>query len=199
MLQSIFPLAGTHAIILWLVRLKILVTQKIDPGSPACPWSRGRRSALTKYLCDQQQSAPPSPRRHTSSHPRLCICSLVCLTPQNIWPVSVEIVALHPDAVCPLTLPCINQLCACFRSQGEGRGMVSLLSWSWEKPASHVVLADLFWYLRFLPQGVIAFAAWEPELLRMNAPSVLWRNSLWEKKLLFYWSIERCGFCHGLA
>lgn len=43
---------------------------------------------------------------------------------------------------------------------------------------------DLFWYLRVMPQGVIASADWKPELLRMNAPSVVWRNSFNEKKAL---------------
>ena len=72
------------------------------------PWSRGRQSALTKYPCDQQRPAPPSSCRHTS-HPRLGICSSVCLTPQDIWPVSVEIVAQHPNTVCPLMFLCSNQ------------------------------------------------------------------------------------------
>ena len=43
---------------------------------------------------------------------------------------------------------------------------------------------DLFWYLRVMPQGATASADWEPELLRMNAPSMLWRNSFSEKKAL---------------
>lgn len=82
--------------------------------------------------------------------------------------------------------------------QITGWRMVSLLSWSWEEPAQgHVLTCFGTWgschkVLQPLQTGSLSYWGWMHLLCFGETASV-------RRKLLFYWSIERCWFCHGLA